>query len=127
MHRLANQRSHRPYESHAPTEAGTWCIAARCSRSKPAVHPQLLEFALPAAIADFYVLSPFVTYRAGKYEMAVRLVNRDDDPTKKISRIHYAASGDGVRFEVGREVIAPGGARRTGQRRLRRSDHRKRR
>jgi predicted GH43/DUF377 family glycosyl hydrolase len=72
--------------------------------------PQLLEFRLPPEIADFYVLSPFAMYRAEKYEMVVRLVNRDDDPAKKISRIHYAASEDGVRFEVGREVITPGGA-----------------
>ena len=72
--------------------------------------PQLLEFRLPSEMADFYVLSPFATYRAGKYEMVVRLVNRDEDPAKKISRIHYATSEDGVRFKVGREVIAPGDA-----------------
>jgi predicted GH43/DUF377 family glycosyl hydrolase len=41
--------------------------------------------------------------------MLIRLVNRDDDPAKKVSRIHYASSSDGVTFDVGREVLGPGG------------------
>ncbi len=42
--------------------------------------------------------------------MLLRLVNRDEDPSNKISRIHHATSVDGVRFDVGGEVIAPGTA-----------------
>jgi predicted GH43/DUF377 family glycosyl hydrolase len=47
--------------------------------------------------------------RAGKYEVLLRLVNRDEDSSKKISRIHCATSSDGSRFDVGIEVIGPGG------------------
>lgn len=72
--------------------------------------PEPLEIRLAPELEDFYVLSPYVTCRAGKYEMLVRLVNRDDDPSKKVSRIHYATSRDGIRFDVEQEVIAPGSA-----------------
>ena len=72
--------------------------------------PELLEFHRPAKLEDFYVLSPFATCRDGKYEMLLRLVNRNEDASKKVSRIHYATSTDGIRFDVGIEAISPGGA-----------------
>ena len=70
--------------------------------------PEPLVFRLPRELREFYVLSPYAVHRDGTYEMLVRLVNRSDDPSKKISRIHYASSSDGVTFDVGREVIGPG-------------------
>lgn len=42
--------------------------------------------------------------------MLLRLVNRNEDASKKVSRVYYAASNDGVGFDVGLEVIAPGSA-----------------
>ena len=71
--------------------------------------PELLAFHRPPALEDFFVLSPFAVRRRERYEMLLRLVNRDDDAAKKISRIHYATSDDGLAFDVGAEVIAPGG------------------
>ena len=73
--------------------------------------PEPLEFRRPPELEDFFVLSPYAIARAGTFEMLVRLVNRDEDPSKKVSRIHYASSTDGIRFDVGLEVIAPGTAR----------------
>jgi predicted GH43/DUF377 family glycosyl hydrolase len=72
--------------------------------------PEPLEFKRPPHLERFFVLSPFVTCRAGQYEVLLRLVNRDEDPSRKISRIHCAASSDGRRFDVGPEVIGPGAA-----------------
>jgi len=72
--------------------------------------PELLEFRRPPELEEFFVLSPFAVCVRGRYEMLLRLVNRDEDPSNKISRIHYATSVDGVRFDVGGEVIAPGSA-----------------
>ncbi len=40
--------------------------------------------------------------------MLLRMVNPSDDPAKKVSRIYYASSSDGIAFDVGPEVIAPG-------------------
>jgi beta-1,2-mannobiose phosphorylase / 1,2-beta-oligomannan phosphorylase len=70
--------------------------------------PQLLEVRRPPDLADFFVLSPYVVRSEQGYEMLLRLVNPSDDPTKKVSRIHYASSSDGIAFDVGPEVIAPG-------------------
>jgi predicted GH43/DUF377 family glycosyl hydrolase len=70
--------------------------------------PQLLEFRSPPDLADFFVLSPFAVRSEQGYEMLLRLVNPSDDPMKKVSRIHYASSSDGIAFDVGPEVIAPG-------------------
>jgi predicted GH43/DUF377 family glycosyl hydrolase len=70
--------------------------------------PEPLEFRRPPNLDSFYVLSPFVMCRDGRYETLLRLVNRDKDPSKKISRIHCATSLDGRQFDVGPEVIGPG-------------------
>ena len=72
--------------------------------------PRLLEFTIPHHLIGYFVLSPYVVFRDERFLMLVRLVNPDADASKKISRIHYASSADGVRFDVGREVIAPGGS-----------------
>ena len=71
--------------------------------------PQPLVLERPDAFADDYVLSPYVVRRDNDYEMLVRLVNRDDDAAKKISRVHHARSRDGLAFAVAATAeIAPG-------------------
>jgi beta-1,2-mannobiose phosphorylase / 1,2-beta-oligomannan phosphorylase len=70
--------------------------------------PQLLEFRRPPELANFFALSPFVVRSEHGYEMLLRLVNPSDDPAKKVSRIYHASSTDGIAFDVGPEVIAPG-------------------
>ncbi len=72
--------------------------------------PELLSLQLPANLQDFFVLSPFVTFGPRKYEMLLRLVNQNANPSKKVSRIHYATSDDGLTFAVGSETIGPGSA-----------------
>ena len=100
---LCNGR--RPHAEHRPSRVG-----ARCATSPLSPIPNRSNSRCAPELEDFYVLSPYVICRAGKYEMLVRLVNRDADPSKKVSRIHYATSRDGIRFDVEQEVIAPGGA-----------------
>jgi predicted GH43/DUF377 family glycosyl hydrolase len=70
--------------------------------------PQLLEFQRPPHLADYFVLSPFVVRSERGYEMLLRMVNPSDDAAEKVSRIYYASSSDGIAFDVGPEVIAPG-------------------
>ncbi len=61
-------------------------------------------------LESFYVLSPYVWKdAAARYSMLVRVVNRDDDPHKKVARVHNATSVDGVDFTLGdNAVISPG-------------------
>ncbi|GAC1521101.1 MAG: glycoside hydrolase family 130 protein [Chloroflexota bacterium] len=68
-----------------------------------------LEIERSASLAEMYTLSPYV-WREGKtYGLLLRVVNRSDDPTEKISRIHYGTSDNGLYFTLGdRPVIAPG-------------------
>lgn len=63
-------------------------------------------------LEPFYVLSPYVRKDADdRYVMFVRVVNRDDDPHKKVARVHRAGSADGLEFQMDDEaVIAPGPA-----------------
>jgi beta-1,2-mannobiose phosphorylase / 1,2-beta-oligomannan phosphorylase len=70
--------------------------------------PQLLEFRRPPDLADYFVLSPYVVRSERGYEMLLRMVNPSDDAAEKVSRIYYASSSDGIAFDVGPEVIAPG-------------------
>ncbi len=71
--------------------------------------PEPLVLERPEAFADDYVLSPYVMRRNDGYEMLVRLVNRDDDASKKVSRVHHARGRDGLAFMVGAPaIIAPG-------------------
>jgi predicted GH43/DUF377 family glycosyl hydrolase len=63
-----------------------------------------------------YTLSPFVWRERDAYGLMIRLVNRSDDPAKKISRIHRGTSQDGIVFRIDTQpAIAPGsGADRDG-------------
>lgn len=67
-----------------------------------------LTFERPAELADMYLLSPFV-WVEHQYRMLLRVVPHCEDPAKKIARVHYAESGDGLRFALhGLPAIAPG-------------------
>jgi len=63
----------------------------------------------PGALRDMYLLSPFVWREAALYRMLLRVVPRSDDPAKKIARVHYAESRDGLHFTLGdKPAVAPG-------------------
>jgi predicted GH43/DUF377 family glycosyl hydrolase len=63
----------------------------------------------PDALRDVYLLSPFVWREAARYRMLLRVVPRSDDPAKKIARVHYGESGDGLHFTLhDTPAIAPG-------------------
>ncbi|MBC5800462.1 MAG: hypothetical protein GIW94_10895 [Candidatus Eremiobacteraeota bacterium] len=62
-------------------------------------------------LEPFFVLSPYVWKDADQgYAMLVRVVNRDDDPQKKVARVHRAASADGLDFTMPDEAVIPPGA-----------------
>ncbi len=84
------------------------CVSRRIVGAIAFGEPQQLEFRRPSTLADFFVLSPYVVRSGRGYEMLLRMVNPSDDPAKKVSRIYYASSSDGIAFDVGPEVIAPG-------------------
>lgn len=68
-----------------------------------------LEFARPEPLRDMYLLSQFVWREGARYRMLLRAVPRSDDPAQKIARVHYAESGDGLRFTLqDKPAIAPG-------------------
>jgi len=71
--------------------------------------PEPLELRRPPECANFFVLSPYVSRSHDGYTMLVRLVNREEDASKKISRIHAATSSEGRTFTIGvMPVIEPG-------------------
>jgi len=64
---------------------------------------------LPSQLANWFTLSPFVWKADGPFRLLLRVVNRDENPEKKISRIHYGECPNGLDFHVEPEpVIAPG-------------------
>lgn len=67
-----------------------------------------ISFASSPELAGTYKLSPFVWRRGERFELLLRVVNFDTDASKKIARIHYGESPDGVHFVVEpKPVIAP--------------------
>lgn len=59
-------------------------------------------------IDAMYKLSPFVWRTDERFELLLRVVNFDDDASKKVARIHYGTSLDGIRFNVeNTPAIAP--------------------
>lgn len=59
-------------------------------------------------LEDMYKLSPFVWRENDRFQMLLRVVNRDADASRKVARIHYGQSSDGVHFELESvPVIAP--------------------
>jgi predicted GH43/DUF377 family glycosyl hydrolase len=68
-----------------------------------------VTFDSSAELAAMYKLSPFVWQEGRSFEMLLRVVNYDEDASKKVARIHRGTSHDGLNFVL-REapVIAPG-------------------
>ena len=69
-----------------------------------------LDVVKPPEFQSYFLLSPFVVPSNGGYQMLLRVVNPSDNPTKKVARVHAAASGgDGLRFTLSpTPSIAPG-------------------
>lgn len=59
-------------------------------------------------IANMYALSPFVWREGPVYKLLLRIVPREADPAKKIARIHYGESTDGLTFNVEDEPLISG-------------------
>jgi predicted GH43/DUF377 family glycosyl hydrolase len=59
-----------------------------------------ITYGCSPALADMYKLSPFVWCEKKKYHLLLRVVNRDDDASRKVARVHYGTSLDGVRFQL---------------------------
>ncbi len=60
-------------------------------------------------LLDMYVLSPYVWLADGRWEIALRAVNRAPVAAEKVARIYHGTSGDGLRFVMDEEpAIAPG-------------------
>lgn len=72
--------------------------------------PDALELSVDPKFHDYYTLSPYVFRTRDGYQMLVRLVNRDDDASKKISRIHFARGVDGRTFSIATEPMIDVGA-----------------
>ena len=68
-----------------------------------------LIFDASAEIAKMYKLSPFVWQEGAAFQLLLRVVNYDEDPSKKVARIHHGTSNDGLRFVIREKpAIAPG-------------------
>ncbi len=61
------------------------------------------------SVHDDYMLSPYVVRDGTSFRCLIRLVKRDDDASKKISRIYGGRSADGITFVLDdTPIIAPG-------------------
>lgn len=64
---------------------------------------------LPPSLGGTFSLSPYVWQESGLYRMLLRVVNDDEDPKQKVSRIHYGECPEGIDFKMeGDPVLAPG-------------------
>lgn len=59
-----------------------------------------LTFDREAPLADEFLLAPYVWRDGDAFRVLIRIVPREDDPAKKISRIHPGRSHDGLRFAI---------------------------
>ena len=60
-------------------------------------------------LASMYVLSPYVWREDHRLEIAVRAVNRSNDPLEKFALIYHGVSDDGLTFRMDDEpILAPG-------------------
>lgn len=60
-------------------------------------------------LKSMFQLSPFVWRTKAGYDILVRAVNRDEDPSKKVARIYHGVSHDGLTFKMDVEPdISPG-------------------
>ena len=59
-------------------------------------------------VSDMYKLSPFVWKNGARLDLLLRVVNRDEDASRKVARVHHGTSTDGVHFTLeATPVIAP--------------------
>lgn len=67
-----------------------------------------VTFDASGELAEMYKLSPCVWNDDGRYELLLRVVNRSADASKKVARIHYGTSADGLHFALEEKpVIGP--------------------
>ena len=67
-----------------------------------------MTFAASPELAAMYKLSPFVWREGATFHLLLRVVNVDDDASKKVARIHHGTSTDGLKFRLEEKpVIAP--------------------
>jgi predicted GH43/DUF377 family glycosyl hydrolase len=67
-----------------------------------------VTFECSRELAEMYKLSPWVWREGGRFGLLLRVVNRSDEPSEKVARIHSGSSADGLMFVVGdAPVIAP--------------------
>jgi predicted GH43/DUF377 family glycosyl hydrolase len=68
-----------------------------------------VTFSSSRELAAMYKLSPCVWSENGGFELLLRVVNRSDNPSEKVARIHHGRSTDGLRFHIDEApAIAPG-------------------
>ncbi|MDQ6767835.1 MAG: hypothetical protein M3Z41_08505 [Candidatus Eremiobacteraeota bacterium] len=60
-------------------------------------------------LSSMHVLSPYVWTENGRFEIAVRAVNRSDNPNEKVARVYHGCGDDGLHFVMDREPILPPG------------------
>jgi beta-1,2-mannobiose phosphorylase / 1,2-beta-oligomannan phosphorylase len=67
-----------------------------------------LVFRCPSQLRGMYKLSPCVWCEDGRFDLLLRVVNYSEDPSKKVARIHYGRSTDGLGFLLDADpVIGP--------------------
>jgi len=67
-----------------------------------------ISYGCTPELQDMYKLSPFVWRGNDRFDLLLRVVNRDADASRKVARVHYGRSSDGVHFELEPvPVIAP--------------------
>lgn len=67
-----------------------------------------ISYGCAPELQDMYKLSPFVWRENDRFELLLRVVNRDADASRKVARVHYGQSSDGVHFDLEPvPVIAP--------------------
>ena len=60
-------------------------------------------------LSSMYTLSPYVWRAGDRYQVLIRAVNHDDDPTKKVARVYHGVSDDGLTFQMDLEPdLTPG-------------------
>ncbi|GAC1428902.1 MAG: hypothetical protein NVSMB5_23510 [Candidatus Velthaea sp.] len=67
-----------------------------------------ITYDAPPELAGMYKLSPFVWGTGRRFELLLRVVNFHADASRKVARVHYGSSADGLHFVLEPvPVIAP--------------------
>src|SRR5437588_1949973 len=73
------------------------------------VHVDEITLDASEPLARMYHLSPYVWTEGEQYELALRAVNRSDDPSQKVARIYHGSGNDGRHFVMDEEPIIAAG------------------